>query len=103
MGGGDVGADGCAVGGDNLGVSGPQNPFFGPFGSRNGSKNGSETAGETAVFRPRSRLALLLEVINDPGESHCHRTRHRGGRALPVLGCPEGRRYPRRSTFKFVW
>jgi hypothetical protein len=38
-------------------------------------------------------------VINDRGESHCHRTRHRGGRALLVLGCPQGR-FPRRSTLK---
>jgi hypothetical protein len=38
-------------------------------------------------------------VINDRGESHCHRTRHRGGPALPVPGCPQGR-FPRRSTLK---
>jgi hypothetical protein len=62
-------------------------------------RNGSETARETAVYRPRSRPALLLEVINDRGELHCHRTRHRGGRALPVPGCPQGR-FPRRSTLK---
>jgi hypothetical protein len=50
MGGGDVGADGCAVGGDHLGVSGPQNPIFCPFGSR----NGSETAQERLEKRPSS-------------------------------------------------
>jgi hypothetical protein len=37
--------------------------------------------------------------MNDRGELHCHRTRHRGGRALPVPGCPQGR-FPRRSTLK---
>jgi hypothetical protein len=63
-------------------------------------RNGAETADrETADFRPRSRPALLLEVINDRGELHCHRIRHRGGRALPVPGCPQGR-FPRRSTLK---
>jgi hypothetical protein len=49
-GGGDVGANGCAVGGDHLGVSGPQNPIFCPFGSR----NGSETAQERLEKRPSS-------------------------------------------------
>ena len=51
-----------------------KNPIFRPFVS----KNGSETAGETADFRPRSRPALLQEVINDRGELHCRRTMHRG-------------------------
>jgi hypothetical protein len=49
-GGGDVEANGCAVGGDLLGVSGPQNPIFRPFGS----KNGSETAEERLEKRPSS-------------------------------------------------
>ena len=70
MRGGDVGADGCVVGGDHLGVSGPQNPTFCPFWVEKRLRNGSETAGETAEFRPRSRPALLLEVINDRGELH---------------------------------
>jgi hypothetical protein len=86
-----------------------KNRNFRPFGSRNGSKtaqkrleerpsidqghgqrffrNSSETARETSEFRPRSRPALFLEVINDHGELHCHRTRHRGGRA-PGQGAP---------------
>ena len=42
-------------------------------------------------FDQAPRQVLLLEVINDRGESHFHRTRHRGGRALPVPGSPEGR------------
>jgi hypothetical protein len=83
----------------HLGVSGPQNPIFSIWVEKR-LRNGSETAGGTAEFRPMSRPALLLEMINDRGESYCHRTRHRGGRVLPVPGCPEGRRYPRRSTFK---
>jgi hypothetical protein len=34
--------------------------------------NGSETARETADYWARSRLARLLELIDDRGESHCH-------------------------------
>ena len=49
------------------------------------------TARETTKYRPSPRQLLLLEVMNDRGESHFHRTRHRGGRALPVPGSPEGR------------
>jgi hypothetical protein len=99
MGGGDAGTNGCAVGGEALGVSGSQKPKFSSIWVEKRTRNGSRTARETAEYRPRSRPALLLEVINDRGESHCHRTRHRGGRALPVPGCPQGR-FPRRSTFK---
>ena len=77
----------------------PQKPKFSSIWVEKRLRNGSETARETAEFRPRSRPARLLEVINDRGESHCHRTRHRGGRALPVPGCPQGR-FPRRSTLK---
>ena len=77
MSGGDVGADGCAVGGDLLGVYGHENPIFLSIRVEKRLRNGSATAGETAEFRPRSRSALLLEVINDRGESHCYRTRHR--------------------------
>ena len=102
MGGGDGGTNGCAVGGEALGVSGPQKPNFSSIWMekrlRNGSGTARGTARGTAEYRPRSRLALLPKVMNDRGESHCHRTRHRGGRALPVLGCPQGR-FPRRSTF----
>ena len=97
MGEGDGGTNGCIVGGWALGVSGPQKPKFSSIWVEKRLRNGSETARETAEFRPRSRPALLLEVINDRGELHCHRTRHRGGRALPVPGCPQGR-FPRRST-----
>ena len=97
MGGGDGGTNGCVVGGEALGVSGPQKPKFSSIWVGKRLRNGSETATETADYRPRSRPALLLEVINDRGELHCHRTRHRGGRALPVPGCPQGR-FPRRST-----
>jgi len=43
-----VEANGCAVGGDILGVSGPQTPIFCPFGSR----NGSETAEKRLQKRP---------------------------------------------------
>ena len=68
-----------------------QKPKFSSIWVEKRLRNGSETARETAEFRPRSRPALLLEVINDRGELHCHRTRHRGGRALPMSGCPEGR------------
>ena len=99
MGEGGGGTHGCAVGGGASGVSGPQKPKFSSIWVEKRLRNGSETAGETAEFRPRSRPALLLDVINDRGESHCHRTRHRGGRALPVPGCPQGR-FPRRSTLK---
>ena len=101
MGGGDGGTNGCVVGGWALGVSGPQKPKFSSIWVEKRLRNGSETARETAEFRPRSRPALLLEVINDRGELHCHRTRHRGGRALPVPGCPQGR-FPRRSTLNLV-
>ena len=99
MGGGDGGTNGCVVGGWALGVSGPQKPKFSSIWVEKRLRNGPETARETAEYRPRSRPALLLEVINDRGELHCHRTRHRGGRALPVPGCPQGR-FPRRSTLK---
>jgi hypothetical protein len=104
--GGPMGRDngetnGCVVGGEAVGVSGPQKPDFLSIWVEKRLRNGSETAKETAEYRPRSRptLLLLVEVINDRGESHCHRTRHRGGGALPVPGCPQGR-FPRRSTFK---
>ena len=97
MGGGDGGTNGCVVGAGALGVYGPQKPKFSPIWVEKRLRNGSETARETTDFRPRSRPALLLEVINDRGELHCHRTRHRGGPALPVPGCPQGR-FPRRST-----
>ena len=99
MGGGDGGTHGCAVGGGLSSVSGPQKTKFSSIWVEERLRNGSETAGETAEFRSRSRPAILLEVIDDRGESHCHRTRHRGGRALPVPGCPQGR-FPRRSTLK---
>ena len=97
MGGGDGGTNGCAVGGGLSRVSGPQKPKISPIRVEKWLRNGSGTAGGTAEFRPRSRPALLLEVINDRGEPHCHRTRHRGGRALPVTRGPQGR-FPRRST-----
>ena len=90
-GGVDVEANGCAVDGDILGVSGPQNPKNSSIWIEKRLRNGSGTARETAEFRPHPRPALLLEVINDRGESHFHRTRHRGGPALPTPGCPEGR------------
>jgi hypothetical protein len=90
MGEGDIGTNGCVVGGEALGVSGPHKPNFLSIWVEKPLRNDSETARETAEFRPRSRPALFLEVINDRGELHCHRTRHRGGRALPVPGCPEG-------------
>jgi hypothetical protein len=73
---------------DLIGVSGPQNPFFlGPFGSR----NGSETARGTAEFRPRPRPALFVQMTTNRGGLLVRWTRHRGGRAQPVPGCPEGR------------
>ena len=97
MGASDGGTNGCVVGAGAIGVSGPQKPKFSSIWVEKRLRNGSETARETAEFRPRSRPALLLEVINDRGELHCRRTRHRGGRALPVPGCPQGR-FPRRST-----
>ena len=97
MGGDDGGTNGCVVGGGALGVSGPQKPQFSSIWIEKRLRNGSETARGTAEFRPRSQPALLLEVINDRGELHCHRTRHRGGRALPASGCLQGR-FPRRST-----
>jgi hypothetical protein len=84
MGGVDGEANGCAVGGELLGVSGSQKPKCSSIWVEERLRYGSEMA----EYRPRSRPALLLEVINDHGESHCHRTRHRGGRALSVSGCP---------------
>ena len=101
MGGGDGGINGCVVSAGALGVSRPQKPKFSSIWVEKRLRNGSETARETAEFRPLSRPALLPEVINDRGESHCHRTRHRGGRALPVPRCPQGR-FPRRSTLKLL-
>jgi hypothetical protein len=100
-GGGDGGTHGCTVGGELSAVSGSQKPKFSSIWVEERLRNGSETARETAEFRPRSRPARLLEVINDRGESHCHRNRHRGGRALPVPGCPQGH-LPRRSTLTIV-
>ena len=70
MGGGDGGTNGCIVGGEALGVSGPQNPKFSSIWVEKRLRNGPETAIETAEYRPRSRPALLLEVINDRGELH---------------------------------
>ena len=99
-GGVDVEANGCAVDGDILGVSGPQNPKNSSIWIEKRLRNGSGTARETAEFRPSLWPALLLEVVNDRGESHFHRTRHRGGQALPVPGCPEGRRFPRHSILR---
>jgi hypothetical protein len=96
MGGGDGGTNGCVDVAGALGVSGPQKPKFSSIGVEKRPRNGSETARGTAKFRPRLRPTLLLEVMNDRGELHCQRTRHRGGRALPVPGC-QGR-FPRRST-----
>ena len=97
MGGGDGGTNECAVGCEGVGVSGPQKPKFSSIWVEKRLRNGSGTARETADYRPRSRPVLLLEVMNDRGESHCHRTRHRGRRVLPVPGCPQSR-FPRRST-----
>jgi hypothetical protein len=61
-GGGDVGANGCAVGGDILGVSGPQNPFFVHFGRetaqkwlRNGPKNSRVSAKPAASTSLRDK------------------------------------------------
>jgi hypothetical protein len=98
MGGGDGRTNGCVVGAGALGVSGPQKPKFSSIWVEERLRNGSETARETADFKPSSRPTLRLEVIN---ELHCHRTRHRGGQALPVPGCPQGR-FPRRSTLSLV-
>ena len=100
MGGGDGGTNGCAVGGDLLGVSGPRISKNSSSWIEKRLRNGSGTARETADFRPSPQPALLLEVMNDREESHSHRTRHRGGRALPLPWCPEGHRFPRRSTWK---
>jgi hypothetical protein len=102
MGGGDGGINGCVVSAGALGVSRPQKPNFSPIWVEKRLRNGSGTARDTAVFRPRSRPALLPEVRNDRGELHCHRTRHRGGRALPVPGCPQGR-IPRRRSTKIIY
>ena len=82
MGGGDIGVNGSAVGVELLGVSGPQKPEFSSIWIEERLRNGG-----TAEYRPNPRPALLLEVINDRGESHFHQTMHRGGRALPVPGC----------------
>jgi hypothetical protein len=90
MGGGDVGANVCVIGGDLLGVPGPQKTKIAVHWGRERLRNGSETAKGTAKFRPSPRKTLLLDVINDRGESHFHRTRHRGGRAMPVPGLPRG-------------
>jgi hypothetical protein len=78
MGGGDIGVNGSAVGVELLGVSGPQKPEFSPIWIEERLRTGG-----TAEYRPNPRPALLLEVINDRGESHFHQTMHRGGRALP--------------------
>jgi hypothetical protein len=99
IGGDDEGAHGCAVGGELSGVSGLTKPKLSSTGVEKRLRNGSETARGTAEYRPRSRPALLLEVIDHRGESHCRRTRHRGGRALPVAWCPHGR-FPQRSILK---
>ena len=80
MGGSDVGANRCAVGGDLLGVSGPRNPKNSSIWIEKRLRNGSGTARETAKSRPSPRPTLFLEVVNDCGESRFHRTRHRGGR-----------------------
>jgi hypothetical protein len=88
MGGGDGGTNGCVVGASAIGVSGLQKPKFSSIWVEKRRRDGSETARETAEFRPRSRPALLLEVMNDRGELHCHRTRHREGRARPCQGAP---------------
>jgi hypothetical protein len=101
MGGGDGGTNEGVVVGGAIGVSGPQKPKFSSIWVEQRLRDGSETAGGTAEFRPRSRPSLLLEVINDRGELHCHRTMHRGGRALPVPGCPQGR-FPRRSILEYL-
>ena len=97
MGGGDGGINGCAVGGGLLGVCGTQKPNFLSIWDEERLRNGCEPARETHEFWPRSRPALFLKVINDRVESHWHRTRHRGGRALLVTRCPQGRS-PQRST-----
>jgi hypothetical protein len=65
MGGGDGGTNGCVVGAGALGVFGPQKPKFSSLWVEKRLRNGSETARETAEFRPRSRPALLLEVMNE--------------------------------------
>ena len=91
MGEGYVGANGCAIGGNLLGVSGPHNSNKSSIWVEKRLRNGSETARGTAEIRPSPRQALLLEIKNDRGELHFHRTRHRRRRALPVPGCLEGR------------
>ena len=82
-----------------LGLKNPKNSYI---WIEERLRNGSGTARETAEFRPSPRPALLLEIVNDRGESHFHQTRHRGGRAVPVPGCPEGRRFPRHSILKSI-
>jgi hypothetical protein len=77
MGRGDIGTNGCVVGGGALGVSSPQKPKFSSIWVEKRLRNGSETARGKVGYRPRSRPALLLEVIDDRGELHCHRARHR--------------------------
>jgi hypothetical protein len=96
---GNGGTNGCVVGDWAVGVSGPPKPKLSSIWVEKRLRNGSETARGTAEYKPRSQPTLLLEIINARGESHCHQTRHRGGRALLVPGCPQGR-FPRRSTLR---
>jgi hypothetical protein len=58
------------------------------FRPRNGWETAEKTAIGTAEKRSSARLALLLVVMNDRGEFHSHRARHRGGWRLPTLSSP---------------
>jgi hypothetical protein len=66
MGEGDVGADGCAVGGDLLVVSGPQNPIFVHLGRgvaqkrlKNGHSNGRVSAKPAVNASPKGLFWLM--------------------------------------------
>ena len=55
-----------------------QKPNFQPFSAQERLRNGWGTAKHTAEKRLSARLPLLLDLINDRGKFHSHRTRHLG-------------------------
>jgi hypothetical protein len=70
------------------GLTACQNPNFPPFSAQKRLRNGWGTARGTAEKRLGAQLALLLDVMNDRGKFHSHRTRHRGGWAELLWWCP---------------
>jgi hypothetical protein len=69
----------------------PKTQFSTIFGPGTAKKRLEKRLEKRLKKRLSARLALLLDVMNDRGKFHSHRTKHRGGRVELVWWYPQGR------------